>query len=423
GRYDTNYEEKGIDYPIGYVRWTEKRNMQSFLQLVAEKKVRLDRVTTHKFPIEQGEDAYKLIGGEVKERYIGILLDYADFEFQPESSKKLLESARTHGTHISVKKEERAKKVGIIGAGSFAQGFLIPNLLKVPGIELVGVCNATGINAENVREKFGFKYATSEVDKVLNDPEIGTVIVATRHNLHAEMVVRAIKAGKHVFVEKPLSIDEAGLDAIVEAAENSGVQVLTGFNRRFSEPVKTIQNFFSVVKEPISVHYRVNAGPLPADHWTQDLAEGGGRLIGEGCHFIDTIQYLTGAEPVRVFAEMIPGAVRENLCITIRFDNGSVGVIHYLCNGDKLYPKERIEVFGGGRIAIMENFKTVTMSEQGKQRTREFGGGKGHKEEIAAFIESTQTGVPAIDFRSQVLTTLATFRINQSLNSGMPEAI
>ncbi|NTV47700.1 MAG: Gfo/Idh/MocA family oxidoreductase, partial [Chlorobiales bacterium] len=282
GRYDTNYEEKGIDYPIGYVRWTENRNMQSFLQLVAEKKVRLDRVTTHKFPIEQGEDAYKLVSGEVKERYIGILLDYGDFDFQPESSKKLLESAGTHSAHISAKNEARAKKVGIIGAGSFAQGFLIPNLQKVSGVELVGVCNATGINAENVREKFGFKYATSEVDKVLSDPEIGSIIVGTRHNLHAEMVVRAVKAGKHVFVEKPLSIDEAGLDAIVEAAENSGVQVLTGFNRRFSEPVKTIQNYFSMVKAPISVHYRVNAGPLPADHLAGLLADQRGRKNDPG---------------------------------------------------------------------------------------------------------------------------------------------
>jgi predicted dehydrogenase len=187
--------------------------------------------------------------------------------------------------------------------------------------------------------------------------------------------------------------------------------------------VKLLREYFMRLQEPISVSYRINAGALPPEHWTQDLNEGGGRLIGEGCHFIDTIQYLTGSEPTRVFAEMLPTAVRENLLITIRFQNGSVGTIQYLCNGDKLYPKERIEIFGGNRIAVMENFKTVTLSEQGVLRTKEFGGGKGHKEELAAFMASLESGVPAIEFRSQVITTLATFRINQSLNGGFAEEV
>ncbi|ACF13371.1 oxidoreductase domain protein [Chloroherpeton thalassium ATCC 35110] len=424
GRYDTNYEEKGVDYPIGYVRWTEKRNMQTFVQLLAEKKIKLDKITTHKFPIEQAEDAYKLISGEVQERYIGILLDYGEFGFSPESTEALLHTASHHpAPSVDTPFSDKSKRIGMIGAGSFAQGFLIPNLAAISGVELAAVCNATGINAENVKEKFGVGYATSNVEELFSDENIGTVVIATRHNLHAEMVTKALKAGKHVFVEKPLALTEAELHEVAEAYANSSAQLLTGFNRRFSEPVKVLKEFFSVTKEPMSVHYRVNAGPLPFDHWTQDLSEGGGRLIGEGCHFIDTIQYLTGAEPVRVFAEMLPGAVRENLCITIRFDNGSVGVVQYLCNGDKLYPKERIEVFGGGRIGIMENFKEVVLSSQGAQRKREYDGGKGHKEEMAAFIRSLKTGEPAIDFRSQVLTTLATFRINQSLNSGMPEVI
>ncbi len=417
GRYDITYEEKGIDYPIGYVRWTENRNMQTFLQLLAERKINLEKLTTHVFPIAQGEEAYKLISGERNERYIGILLDYGEFQFgaslQQEVSKNGVAKERVSSSDI---------RVGFIGAGSFAQGFLIP-ALKSHKVTLEGVCTATGLTAENVKAKFGFRYATSSVDDILNDERINTVFIATRHNLHAELVVKCLEAGKHVFVEKPLATTEEDLQRIIDAYQRSDKQLLTGFNRRFSEPVKTLKQYFGSLKSPIAVHYRINAGFLPKDHWTQDLVEGGGRLIGEGCHFIDTIQYLTGSEPVRVFAELVPSEVRENWNITIRFENGSVGVIQYLCNGDKLYPKERIEIFGGNRIGIMENFKEVILSEQGTQRVRRFDGRKGHREEIAAFLNAITTGTPAIDFRSQVLTTLATFRINQSIDSGMPEQI
>jgi len=419
GRYDPNYEERGIDYPIGYVRWTENRNMQTFLQLCSEKKISLDKITTHVFPIEEGADAYKLISGERQERYIGILLDYGEIRHESHTAHKP-PALKTNGTISSGK--ANAKNIAFIGAGSFATGYLIPNLKSIDGVSLDMVCNSTGMTAESVRAQFGFKRASSNIDDVFSDESIGTVFIATRHNLHAELVVRALESGKHVFVEKPLSIDEDGLNKIIAAAERyPHLQVLTGFNRRFSEPVKLLRQYFMRLQEPISVSYRVNAGALPPDHWTQDLNEGGGRLIGEGCHFIDTIQYLVGSEPVRVFAEMLPTTVRENLLITIRFQNGSVGTIQYLCNGDKLYPKERIEIFGGNRIAVMENFKTVMLSEQGAQRVREFGGGKGHKEELAAFMASVESGVPAIEFRSQVLTTLATFRINDSLNTGFAE--
>ncbi|MBC8044938.1 MAG: bi-domain-containing oxidoreductase [Rhizobacter sp.] len=425
GRYDANYEERGIDYPIGYVRWTEKRNMESFLQLVAEKKVRLDKITTHTFPIERGDEAYKLVGGEVKERYIGILLDYGAFGGQTEVAEKL-NGAHRNGNALNIAGKtsaEAAKRIGFIGAGSFAQGYLVPHLKTIAGVELAAVCNATGINAENAKEKFGFERAVSNIDDVLNDARIGTVFIATRHDLHAELVIKALAAGKNVFVEKPLALNEESLLRLAETYERTDAEVLTGFNRRFSAPVIALCEAFQGIDEPLSVSYRVNAGPLPADHWTQDLDEGGGRLIGEGCHFIDTMQFITGSEPVRVYAELLPAAARENLVITIRFANGSVGTLHYLCNGDKLYPKERIEVFGGRRIAVMENFKTLMISEQGKERIKTFDGTKGHKEEIDAFIASLGMGKPALSFQSQVLTTLATFRINQSLNSGMPETI
>jgi predicted dehydrogenase/threonine dehydrogenase-like Zn-dependent dehydrogenase len=420
GRYDTNYEEKGIDYPIGYVRWTEKRNMQAFLQLLAERKISLANITTHTFPIEQGEEAYKLITGERKERYIGILLDYG--EFQDKSPQVLTTTAQGNGK--AERKKGHPKRIGFIGAGSFATGYLIPNLKAIEGVELITVCNATGITAESVKQTFGFQHATSNVDDVLGDESIGTVFIATRHNSHAELVIKALQAEKHVFVEKPLALDEESLMRIVEEAQKRPhLKILTGFNRRFSPPVTTMKAYFRSLLEPLAVMYRVNAGPLPPEHWTQDLDEGGGRLIGEVCHFIDTIQYLTGSEPVRVYAEMLPTKVRENLLITIRMANGSVGTIQYLCNGDKLYPKERIEIFGGNRIAIMENFKSVTLAEQGSTRTREFSGGKGHREELEAFMASLESPQAPIDLRSQVLTTLTTFRINQSLNTSLPEEL
>jgi predicted dehydrogenase/threonine dehydrogenase-like Zn-dependent dehydrogenase len=420
GRYDTNYEEKGIDYPIGYVRWTEKRNMQAFLQLLAERKISLANITTHTFPIEQGEEAYKLITGERKERYIGILLDYG--EFQDKSPQVLTTTAQGNGK--AERKKGHPKRIGFIGAGSFATGYLIPNLKAIEGVELITVCNATGITAESVKQTFGFQHATSNVDDVLGNESIGTVFIATRHNSHAELVIKALQAEKHVFVEKPLALDEESLMRIVEEAQKRPhLKILTGFNRRFSPPVTTMKAYFRSLLEPLAVMYRVNAGPLPPEHWTQDLDEGGGRLIGEVCHFIDTIQYLTGSEPVRVYAEMLPTKVRENLLITIRMANGSVGTIQYLCNGDKLYPKERIEIFGGNRIAIMENFKSVTLAEQGSTRTREFSGGKGHREELEAFMASLESPQAPIDLRSQVLTTLTTFRINQSLNTSLPEEL
>ncbi|MFN3385672.1 MAG: bi-domain-containing oxidoreductase [Candidatus Thermochlorobacter sp.] len=418
GRYDTHYEEKGIDYPIGYVRWTENRNMQAFLQLLAEKKLSLSNITTHIFPIEQGEEAYKLITGERKERYIGILLDYGEFQEKPMRAESLMPQRNGAPARAKV----NPKRIGFIGAGSFATGYLIPNLKNIDGVELVTVCNATGITAESVKQTFGFKRATSNVEDVLGDETIGTVFIATRHNTHAELVLKALQAEKHVFVEKPLALDEESLMRIVEEAEKRPhLKVMTGFNRRFSQPIVTMRSYFKSLLEPISVQYRVNAGPLPPEHWTQDPEEGGGRLIGEVCHFIDTIQYLTGSEPVRVYAEILPTKVRENFLITIRLANGSVGTIQYLCNGDKLYPKERIEIFGGNRIAIMENFKTVTLSEQGATRVREFNGGKGHREEVEAFMASLESEVAPIALYSQVLTTLSTFRINQSINTGLPE--
>jgi predicted dehydrogenase len=425
GRYDAAYEEKGIDYPIGYVRWTEGRNMAAFLTLLGQKAIDLSKITTHVFPIEKGEDAYKLISGEVKERYIGILLDYGEFhvsESQGISTSK--NGTHENGTHVSVANPKTELNVGFIGAGSFAQSLLIPNLKKLSGVTLATVCNQTGINAENVKEKFGFENATSDYKSVLADPNIGTVFIATRHNLHAPMVAEALAAGKHVFVEKPLATTEQGLEQIAEKFSASEGQLLVGFNRRFAPLVVEMKKFYADLHEPMSVHYRVNAGFLPSSHWTQDLSEGGGRMIGEGCHFIDTMQYLTSSEPVKIYAEMLPSENRDNLLVTVRFANGSVGQLQYLSNGDKFFPKERIEVFAAGRIAVLENFKTLTLSEQGKTRIRENAtSDKGHADEVRLFMESVKSKQPVITFESLAKTTLATFAVNESLNTGFPVEI
>jgi predicted dehydrogenase len=352
-------------------------------------------------------------------------LDYGAFSFSslPESGSPNGHAPTVKAATIkspTAKPPANPKCIGFIGAGSFASGYLLPNLKSLAGIEFAGVCNSTGVSAENVKTKFGFRYASSNPDDIFNDDRIGTVFIATRHNTHAALVIAALNAGKHVFVEKPLALTDDELENIIAAYRRSGKRLLTGFNRRFSPPVVQLRKYLEGLNEPISVHYRINAGALPADHWTQ-TAEGGGRLIGEGCHFIDTIQFLTGSMPERVFAELLPTSVRENWNITIRFKNGSVGVVQYLCNGDKLYPKERIEVFGGGRIGIMENFKTVTLAQNGTTTDTRYDGSKGHREEVAAFMKSLESSSDAIDFESQVITTLATFRLNDSINSGLPE--
>jgi predicted dehydrogenase/threonine dehydrogenase-like Zn-dependent dehydrogenase len=414
GRYDKQYEESGTDYPIGYVRWTENRNMQAILDLISQNKLDVKSLITHKFRIENALDAYDIITGKNKEKYIAILIEYP---------------GKTEIVHKKIFKKELKKLrpsepvIGFIGAGNFAQSNLLPHLVSKKAI-LRGVCTSTPVNSKSVSQKFNFDYCTTDYLEILSDEKINTVFIASRHDSHGMYVYEALKKGKNVFVEKPLALTEAELDAIKEVYDANNV-LFIGFNRRFSESFKDIKKFFANSNEPFVISYRINSGLIPKTHWIQS-PEQGGRIIGEVCHFIDTITYLVGSKPVRVFAESINTEnvkmiENDNVNINIKFENGSVGNILYLANGDSSLSKEYCEIFSCGKSVIMNNFKETTFYNNGKKTKRVYGGSKGHKEEVFHFINLLEgKEKESLKVQSIFDTTLLTFKILDSLKTGIP---
>lgn len=414
GRYDPDYEEEGRDYPVGYVRWTEGRNMGAVLDLIAARKLNVERIITHRIPITEAERAYDLITGKISEPYIGIVLTY------PDRGDQAL--ARVINVNRPQPKAG-ALGVGFIGAGSFAQSFLLPPA-RTAGARLVSVATSTSVNARSVAEKFGFEDAATDASALLARADIDAVFIATRHDSHGRYVAGAIEAGKQVFVEKPLAISRAELEALRDVAAAKGGRVMVGFNRRFSESFAAIKKHFAGVREPLVMTYRVNAGFIKLDHWVQAESQGG-RIIGEGCHFIDCMQFLCGARPVSVYAAAIGSENAQtrnadSVSITIRFSDGSVGTLQYLANGDASIAKEYFEVFGGGSTAIMDNFRTVTLARGRKSKVSKFNGDKGHTEEVKATLAAMKSGGPMpISFESLYDTTLATIAATESLESGL----
>ena len=415
GRYDPEYEEKGSDYPIGYVRWTEKRNMEAFLRLVADGKVNTDLLTTHRFAVAGATQAYDLIlnGGE---RFCGVVLEYPGGDQQPANPPMEIKSkaARTGEPGIS-----------FVGAGNFARGVLLPIVKRAPKVQLLGVGAATGLSAKNTAEQFGFSYSTTDYQEILGDEKLQVVFIATRHDSHAELAAEALARGKHVFVEKPLAITEEGLRGVVAAARESDGLLMVGYNRRFAPIAKEIKERFASRAAPMTIVYRVNAGQLPRDHWSHDPAEGGGRIIGEACHFIDFVQYLTGALPARVSAEAVPrtraaGMVDDSTVISMSMSDGSVASIVYTASGDSSVAKERIEIFCDRSVATIDDFRTGSFIHD--RKTTKLGRSaqdKGHAAEVAAFLEAVRgaSGAP-IELESLVATTLASFAAVQSARSG-----
>ncbi|HEX4486296.1 MAG TPA: bi-domain-containing oxidoreductase, partial [Terriglobales bacterium] len=322
GRYDTAFEQKGRDYPIGYVRWTETRNMEGFLQLLAEGKIDVKSLITHRFPVEQAHGAYELITGKAGEPSLGVLITYPD---HPDDSSDL-----------ELKRPERAAggsnavSIGWLGAGAFATGILIPAAKQVPGVELVGVCTANGSHSKLAAEKFDFRYCTTEEEKIIDDPSVSTVAISTRHHLHAAQVLAALRAGKHVFCEKPLCLTEDELTEIARTAASAQSLLTVGFNRRFAPMAREMKKFLSAVQEPFLLNYRVNAGFIPADNWVNDPEQGGGRILGEVCHFIDFLIFLAGSQPIEVLTRSVSDTGRysgDNVVIAIQFLNGSQGTV------------------------------------------------------------------------------------------------
>lgn len=416
GRYDPNYEEKGIDYPYAYVPFTQQRNMETFLQLVKEGRVTPSRLITHQFSILEAEKAYEMIKAENSSECLGVIFTYPK---EVSTSRRVEVSPSKH----KVMSEDVAR-VGMIGAGNYATLMLLPHLSKMENVELVGVSTSTGMSGKHAAQKFGFRFCTTDNVQILEDKDVNSVVIATRHNLHAELAVGTLSSGKHVFVEKPLALNEEELKYVVDAANESGKHVMVGFNRRFAPLVLEAKKFFGEQIGPLSMLYRVNAGAIPLDHWTQDSEEGGGRVIGEVCHFVDLLQFLCGSKPVKVYA--LAGAkpegtcAEDNLTITIAFDNGSIGSIAYFSTGDKAIPKEYIEVYGAGKTFIIDDFRRARYASGGNVRTiRGRGQDKGQAGTLTAFVDSVlgRRAVP-VPLDELVYTTLTTFRILDSVRTG-----
>ncbi len=424
GRYDAAYEQKGRDYPIGYVRWTETRNMEAFLQMLAEKKIRVGPLITHRFAIDRAESAYELITGKSSQGYLGVVFEYAENSCESQALTLVtVKPSATRPADASVKE----LAVGILGAGGFASSTLIPAMKSSSNTSLLTVCAATGVHAQHAARRFGFRDCTTDENEVLRNPKINTVVVATRHHLHAGQVVAALAAGKNVFCEKPLCLSEDELGTILRAysgSESGWPALMVGFNRRFAPMTVRVKTFLAPISEPLALHYRINAGFLSPDHWVNDREQGGGRILGEVCHFVDLLMFLAGSPIVEVGARSVGAGPRysgDNVLISLRFANGSEGTISYLANGDRTYSKERIEVFGGGCTAVLEDFRRLELIRNGhkevvRSRWRQ---DKGHHAEWKAFAESAKRGSgAAIPIEEVVCSTLATLRIDKAVASG-----
>jgi len=417
GRYDPDYEEHGHDYPFPYVRWTEQRNIESFLDLVGQKRIDVDKLISHRFPIEDAEGAYQLISGAANEPYLGVVLKY-DPDSPLQSRITLTSDAPQRAN-----KEDRVG-VGVVGAGGYLQNVLLPQF-KTVGVAFRSIATASGVSAHDVGKRFGFAEAVSTADEVINDPSVSLLVVGTRHDLHAELAIKALGLNKHVFVEKPLALSEHELSAVLDAATNSSAQLMVGYNRRFSPLARQAKTFFEARNAPLSIVYRVNAGRIPKDHWLQDPVQGGGRIIGEVCHFVDFMEYITGALPVSVFAESVKGdnVLRLNddsVLVTLRFADGSNGSIAYLGEGDRALAKERVEIFGAGRSFVIDDFRRGIGYKDGREeQTTLRAQDKGQLDEVRALCESIlKPDAAPITLEELAVTSLTTFRILDSLRTG-----
>ena len=411
GRYDPAYEEQGQDYPFAHVRWTEQRNLEAFLDLVAAGRVTPEKLITHRFPIAEAEQAYQLMEG--RDPYLGILLTYPDTD--PATAR---EDHRINlKAPVAIATDQTG--IGFIGAGNFARSVLLPTLAKLPGHRLTGVVTATGMSAAEVAKRFGFRFATTDYREILNDPATNAVVIATRHDRHSALACAALEAGKAVFVEKPLAIDRVQLDALIAVLETTGGRLQVGFNRRFSPLLQQARAALDGRNSPLVMTYRVNAGVVPDSSWIQQ-AEGGGRIVGEVCHFVDVFQFLTAARPVEVFARSVPGYA-DAVSIQIGFDDGSLGTIIYTALGDPGFPKESLEVFSHERVIAIDDYLSARFVVRGRARkVRLRGQDKGFAGELQAFLDAVRSGGPmAIPPDSLIDSTLATFAIEDSLATGL----
>ncbi len=418
GRYDLNYEEKGVDYPAGYVRWTEGRNLQSFLDLQGNGLLDVHPLISHRIGIEDAARAYDLITGKLTEPFLGVLLTY------PEAHPDLATRRTVFLAQPSIKTGDGLPGLGVLGAGMYANSTFLPSVKKIGGARLVGIASGTGLNARYASGKFGYEYSTSESEKIFADENVDVIAILTRHNQHSPQIIEALQRKKHVFCEKPIAIDRAGVEAVFDQLNQPEQPVMTvGFNRRFAPLAVAMKRFLDGSDQPGMVHYTVNAGVLPLNHWLHDPLVGGGRIIGEGCHFIDFMTWLSKSLPVSVSTTGLPDGSQfheDNVDITVTFSNGSIGVLSYLANGDKSYHKERCEVFRGGRVAVLNDFRRLDMVYNGRKSSQRssFRQDKGHQAAWGAFLQGVKDGAPPIPYDQIHAVSLCAIAAVESLHTG-----
>ena len=447
GRYDAEYEEKGHDYPYGYVRWTQGRNMEAFVEMLAAGRIDVAPLISHRFPLDAAAQAYDLITGKSAGQFLGVLLTYPD---APSTARKVvLREARPDGGARPDAREALGAplaqvRLGVIGGGNFANATLLPAIAKVQSIKPVGLASGSGLSSRATADRFKFDYCTTDSAELMRDSSVNTVAILTRHHLHARQTIAALEAGKHVFVEKPLCLTEDELERVAAAYRAAGQHkegdngdggvgqtvhpplLMVGFNRRFAPFITELKEHLDRVQEPLLMHYRVNAGYIPPEHWTQDPEQGGGRLRGEGCHFIDLLIFLARSAPLKVTTVALPDSGRyrqDNFQVTMEFENGSVGTVTYAANSDKGFPKEMLEVFGGGLGARIDDYRTLSLRQGSKRvdRASRLRQHKGHLEEwqsIAAYL--TGKAPAPIAFEQIVMSTRATLAAARSMKAGEP---
>jgi predicted dehydrogenase len=431
GRYDPEYEEKGQDYPYGYVRWTEQRNMEAFLRLVSSDAVNVEPLITHRIPIQRVSEAYDVVAGDSGSTSLGVVLTY-DYDSAPTNAERIALNGHGHrlvnwpaaGTASAGWIEPQpAVCLGLVGAGNFANSTLLPATSKLEGLNLTGIVSATGLSARHTGERFGFEYCASELTTLLRDERLNWLAIATRHNLHAPQAIAGMQAGKDVFVEKPLALNRMELAEVMRTQRQTQRRLMVGFNRRFAPFVRELRRWQQGTQRSVIAAYRVNAGRVPPGHWTLDPEVGGGRIVGEVCHFIDLLQFLINAPPTEVTARSLRSGQAEaedELLVTISFKDGSLGTLVYTAGGDRSFGKERLEVFGGGRAAVLDDFRSLELVANGKhsRRRERLRPDKGHRGQWEALIAVTRSGAPSpIGLDEVVATHLATFAVLESLNT------
>ncbi len=423
GRYDGDYELHGVDYPVGYVRWTQQRNMECILDLQARGRLTLADLIDDIVDVDQAPDAYVRLSGPPERRPRGaIVIAYPEHGDDP----TLTVNGHSAGTGAAAHKRRvvGAPRIGLVGPGGFASNVIVP-ALAAAGAELALVGGGSGPSAAAAAKDFGFARVAESPEAVIADPDIDAVVICTRHATHAELTTRALEAGKHVFCEKPLALSLEELETVFGAARSGPGILAVGFNRRFAPLALRLRESLAAGGAPVTITYRVSAGPLPPGHWAHDLEQGGGRILGEVCHFIDTLTFLAGAAVTEVHASGVsldtrPAQAQDNVAVTLRHENGSLGTIVYVPYSATGVGKERIEAFGLAGVGVLDDYRLLDLYGSKTHRVKSHQQQKGHREEIAAFLDGVRSGRPPVALSELVNVSVATLAVVESIRAGTP---